>query len=211
MTSSEPNQVAPQARSSRGRLTLRWIEHFLAAGFLVLVVFVVSPSTHWLYMKLDCQDPPRQADYIVCLGGDPYRVLEGVTLLKEGYADKLVLSNFGVATLGMQKQALEWGASGDTILLDTSSHRTADHPAGVEKYAHVDPGRDTCIIVTSFSHMARSKACFEKAGYKHLIMREPRWERRRPAPGEYQHGYWLLTRLLYEYAAWTEYWMMGYI
>ena len=172
---------------------------------------IVSPTTHWLYLKLDRQDSLRHADYIICLGGDPYRVLEAVTLLKEGYADKLVLSNFGVAAVGMQNQAIAWGAPVDKIILDTSSHRTADHPAGVVKYAHVDPASDICIIVTSFSHMARSKACFQKGGYQHLIMREPRWERKRASPDEYQHGFWILPRLLYEYVAWTEYWLLGYV
>jgi|CXWL01.1.fsa_nt_gi uncharacterized SAM-binding protein YcdF (DUF218 family) len=183
----------------------------MAVSFLALIFMIVSPTTYWLYLKLDCQDPLRHADYIICLGGDPYRVLEAVTLLKEGYADKLVLSNFGVAALGMEQQAIAWGAPGDKIILDTSSHRTADHPAGIVKYANADPAHDTCIIITSFSHMARSKACFQKRGYQHLIMREPRWERKRAAPDEYQHGFWILPRLLYEYAAWTEYWLLGYV
>lgn len=210
-TSPNPTQSPVACQPGRLKRSLKWVERLSIAAMAVGVFMVASPTTYWLYLKLDCQQPLRRADYIICLGGDPYRVLEGVTLLKEGLADKLVLSNFGAAALAMQDQAIAWGAPGDKIVLDTSSHRTADHPAGARKYAGIEPADDVCIVVTSYSHMARSKACFEKAGYKHIIMREPRWERRRATPGEYRHGYWIFPRLLYEYAAWAEYWVMGYV
>ncbi|MBK8267974.1 MAG: YdcF family protein [Planctomycetes bacterium] len=84
---------------------------------------------------------------------------------------------------------------------------TRDHPAGVRTAAGLDPEKDTVIIVTSYSHLRRARACFEHAGYKHIIMQEPRWERRCRAPEEtgWKSRFLIYPQLVYEAAAWIEY------
>src|SRR5262245_16699320 len=76
------------------RSLLRWCERLLAVIGLFVVLACVTPIIDHLYPVLDRRTPLAHADYIVCLGGDPYRVLEGVQLLKDGYAPKLIVSNF---------------------------------------------------------------------------------------------------------------------
>jgi uncharacterized SAM-binding protein YcdF (DUF218 family) len=170
---------------------------------------VFTPATQWLYDALDRQTPLAKAKYIVCLGGDPARVIEGCRLLSEGYGEKLILSNHDEFADQMLVLARDWGAPVDRILVDRKSWVTLDHPASIRELG-VNPVADACIIVTSYTHLARSQACFTRAGYRHLIMREPRWERQfRPRGGGWKHRFRILPGVLYEYAAWVEYYLRG--
>ncbi|HVP12645.1 MAG TPA: YdcF family protein [Phycisphaerae bacterium] len=199
--------VSPRRRSCWR--FLRWIEHLLAAVSALLLLMLVSPIPDWLFVRLDRQSDLRPAKYIICLGGPPSRVIEGARLLSEGYAESMIVSNNEVAAPMMRSLAIDWGAPPERVLVDPHAYKTLDHPGSVQRSCGVDPARDVCIIVTSYIHMARSKACFEKAGYKHIIMREPRWEREfRPPPG-IKTNYWLVPELIYEYAALAEYWLRG--
>jgi uncharacterized SAM-binding protein YcdF (DUF218 family) len=201
---------APSRRRGIWRL-IRWIEHALTAVSVALILMLLSPVPNLLHTALDCQGDLRPARYVICLGGAPSRVIEGARLLREGYAEKLIVSNNELAAPMMRGLAIDWGAPPEHVLVDPNAHSTADHPASIRRNCGVDPANDVCIVVTSFSHMARSKACFEKAGYKHLIMREPRWERQfRPPPG-IKTNYWMMPDLVYEYAALAEYWVRGVI
>src|SRR5690606_4293660 len=130
-----------------------------------------------IYLAMDAQDDLTIADVIICLGGDPQRVLEAARLCADGYAPVLVVSNQGEAAQRMARLAVDWGAPADRVVVDAASRRTSDHPAAVAAAAGLDIARDRCIVVTSYTHLARSRAVFEAAGYRHLIMREPRWER----------------------------------
>jgi uncharacterized SAM-binding protein YcdF (DUF218 family) len=193
------------------RRTLRWAEHLLAALSALLLLAFASPVPQWLHDSLDRQSELRPARYIICLGGAPSRVIEAARLLQEGYAPQLIVSNNQLAAPMMRDLAIDWGAPPGCILMDSHSYRTLDHPASIQRHCGVDPAQDVCIIVTSYMHMARSKACFEKAGYKHIIMREPRWERRfRPPPG-IKNNFWLIPELIYEGSALAEYWLRGAI
>lgn len=179
------------------------------------VVTVVTPAGRWLYLSFDCQTDLRRADYIICLGGDPVRVLEATRLLEEGRAETLIVSDFGVTARLMRDAAVEWGAPAERVLVDDQSRRTADHAESIARNLGVDPEDDVCIIVTSYLHLPRAAACFEKAGYRHIIPRELRWERAaRQQPG-WQFGvkarFRYSTHLIYEYAAWVEYWVRGYV
>lgn len=197
------------------RRALRWIEHGLAGVFVAGLVVYVSPLSTWIYLSLDCQDDLRPARYIICLGGDPGRVLEGAKLLEEGYGERLIVSGHGASADLLRDLAVEWGAAADRVLVDDRSARTADHPGSIARHLGVDPATDTCIVVTSYTHLPRAKACFEKAGYRHLVMRELRWQRSsRECPGR---GFNLKSRfiasggLIYEGAAWIEYWIRGLV
>lgn len=211
--STEPDdkpEKAPAAPRCCRRL-IRWIEHLLAGAAALLILFMVSPLPQWLHDGLDRQGELRPAKYIICLGGDPSRVIESVLLLNEGYGQRLILSNNEGGAEKMRHLALEWGAPADKVLLDSSSRRTADHPGSVQRQCGVDPANDDCIIVTSYIHLARSKACFEKFGYRRLTMREPRWERSFRPTGGWRNHFNYTPQLIYEYAAMLEYWLRGWI
>lgn len=207
---SRPVPPAAPLVPARRRWWLRWAEHGLAIFGLVVLICCTTPLPMWAYDAMDRQGTLTRSKYIICLGGDNARIIESVRLLRDGWGERLILSNYGLAALQMRDVAEDWGAPVSKILLDEGSRRTADHPASIARTCGVDPAKDTCIIVTSYSHMARSLACFEKAGYRHVIMREPRWER----PGRYdgyRTGFWALPRLVYEGAAWIEYKIRGFI
>jgi uncharacterized SAM-binding protein YcdF (DUF218 family) len=205
----EPSH-APVRRHWRRRL-LRWAEHVLAACALLFILLFLSPIPRWLHAAMDCQDELRHAKYIICLGGAPARVLEGARLLNEGLGDRLIVSNNEEAAPMMRDLAIDWGAPADKILLDDQSTCTADHPGSIQQRCNVDPTNDACIIVTSFPHMLRSKACFEKAGYRNIIMREPRWERQFRRYRSWRSNIWAMPELAYEYAAIAKYWLAGRI
>jgi uncharacterized SAM-binding protein YcdF (DUF218 family) len=199
----------PPIEGQRLRRGLRWLEHLLAAMSVLFLMLLFSPIPCWLYRALDRQSDLRPAKYIICLGGAPGRVLEAARLLQEGYAEKMIVSNNELAAPMMRNLAVDWGAPADRVLLDSHAYKTCDHPASVQRSCGVNPGEDVCIIVTSYGHMMRSKACFEKAGYKHLIMREPRWERQFRLPPGIKGNYWIMPELIHEYAAFGEYWLLG--
>ncbi len=160
---------------------------------------------------MDRQGALRPAQYLICLGGDPARVIESARLLQEGYADKLIVSNNRGAAAMMRNLAIDWGAPAEQVIMDTGSFRTRDHPDSIRKQCGVNPAEDLCIIVTSYPHMARSLACFEKSGYQHIIMREPRWERQSRRLEGLRSNYRTVPKLLYEYCAFAEYWFRGAI
>ena len=209
----EPDKATcPSAnRGCYCRPILRWVQRLLAIIGLFVILACLTPIIDHVYPVLDRRSALSHADYIVVLGGDPYRVLEGVQLLKERYAPKLIVSNFESAADAMRDQAIAWGAPPDQVIADRQSHTTAEHPAGVAACANIDRANNSCIIVTSYLHMARSKACFEKAGYKHLIMCEPRWESTPRVPQSIKTRMKVLPSLIYEAAAWVEYKVRGYL
>jgi uncharacterized SAM-binding protein YcdF (DUF218 family) len=209
-TAADGADPAMAGRRGRARRVLRWVEHVLAGVGAAVLLCATTPAPMWLYDAMDRQDRLAPAKYVICLGGDNARVIEAARLLREGHAERLIVSNYGMAAAQMRDLAYEWGAPYSKILVDDGSRRTADHPGSIQRRCGVDPARDVCILVTSYSHMARSKACFAKAGYQRLILREPRWERPAYFDG-YRTGFWVMPRLVYECAAWVEYWVRGYV
>jgi len=210
---TQNDTTRPSLLRRRGRIVLRWIEHVLAATMIGVVLAVATPVTNWVYDAMDCQDQIAPARYIICLGGNPSRVIEATRLLREGYADKLIVTNHDRASQRMRNLAIDWGAPADSVLVDSQSYKTLDHPDAIRRAVGLDPAKDVCIIVTSYTHMARSRACFERAGYRHILMREPRWERQfRTAQGlSWKGRFLILPNLVYEGAAWVEYWVRGVV
>ncbi len=206
-----PGDALPEAGNCSRRRALRWTVRVLALVMGFQLLCVVTPLTAWLFDAMDRQDRLQPAEYVICLGGDPQRVLEAARLLEEGHAEWLIVSNHGTAANMMRDLAVEWGAPAGRIIVDDHARTTRDHPASARRAARIEPQRDTCIIVTSYLHMARSRACFEKAGYQRLIMQEPRWERRFRHPDglNFSGRFKKLPLLLYEGAAWVEYWLRG--
>jgi len=193
-------------RRSTSRIWLRRLERCLAALAILVILWLVTPFQEWIYRSMDRQTELRHAQYVLCLGGSDSRIVESAKLMAEGWADYMIVMNHGVYSQHMRNVALGWGVTEDRLLVDSQSVTTRDHPRGAILLG-VDPERDVCIIVTNYTHMARSKAMFEHAGFKHLILREPRWERA-PRESGYTFGYRAkmdtLGALLYEGGAWMK-------
>ena len=198
---------------NRARRPIALLEHTLALGSLLILFMVFSPIPDWILATMDRQSPLAPAKYIICLGGNPSRVIEATRLLQEGYGEKLIVSNHGDASIRMRDLAIDWGAPPDKVLMDVNSWKTLDHPDAIRRAFHLDPANDLCIIVTSYTHMARSRACFRRAGYRHILMREPRWERQFRTAGHpsWKRRFLIFPKLVYEGAAWVEYWVRGVV
>ncbi|QOJ02815.1 MAG: YdcF family protein [Planctomycetia bacterium] len=198
-------------RRSRRRRVLYWGVRLLAALGFFFAVLLFTPLLDVTYLKFDRQGELDKSDYILVLGGDPYRVLEAAELWKEGYAPTVVVSNHDEAAEEMRQLAIHWGVPPERIVVDRLSWTTADHPRGIQQATTLDPATARCIVVTNFMHMARSLAVFEKAGYRRLIFREPRWTRVRRAPQAVKTRLRVLPEVIYECAAWVEYWARGWV
>jgi uncharacterized SAM-binding protein YcdF (DUF218 family) len=163
-----------------------------------------------MYDALDRESPLAPADHVLCLGGDSSRVIEAARLLRDGYAPDMIVSNHPPFAEEMKDLAAQWAAPPARVRVDDGAFTTRDHPDSIATLPGVDPETDRFIIVTSYTHMARAKACFEKAGYRRLIMRQPRWERDRASISRDWKWRWrVLTDVIYEYAAWLEYIIRG--
>jgi uncharacterized SAM-binding protein YcdF (DUF218 family) len=199
--------LAPLPPRSRARRWLRRAEHCLAALAILAILWLVTPFQEWIYRSLDRQGELRHAEYLLCLGGSDSRLVESAKLMAEAWADRMIVMNHGPYSQYMKRVAIAWGVPEDRILLDEQSVTTRDHPRGAVLLG-VDPEKDTCIIVTNYTHMARSQALFEHAGFKHLILREPRWERAPRMSENYRYGLRAriatLGDLLYEGGAWIK-------
>ena len=216
---SDSRAVAAQPQAS-GLRRFRRIRR-IARGFVYLsgvcailyAACILMPISGSIYLAMDAQDELTTGDFIICLGGDSGRVLEASKLLQEGFAPTLIVTNHGEAAHLMRDQAAEWGAPLERVLVDDTSTRTKDHPDAVATLASIDRSNDTCIIVTSFTHMRRARAVFEKAGYRKIVMQEPRWERQaRNWEGMSWRGRFLIfPKLVYEGAGWILYWFGGYV
>jgi len=209
---SRPIRAGVPVRRGLIRRTLKWGEHLCAGGFLVGLLVFLSPLPGMIYRSFGRGGELRHADYVICLGGNMERVVEAARLVKDGVGDRLIVSNHGEAARLMREIAVEWGAPADRILVDDESFRTTDHPAGARRL-RVDPEKDTCIIVTDYTHLARSEAVFRRAGFRHVIMREPRWDRqnreRMPPGGGLVWRFMEMPGIVYESAAWARYWLSG--
>lgn len=204
--------VAIRPREGWGRRVRRTCINMLALASLGVILLIVTPLTTVLFDALGSEDPLEQADYIVCLGGDNARIIESTRLLKEGYAGKLIVTSHGTHAAEMRDLAIEWGADPSAIVVDSNAVKTRNHPTSIKENLGVNPETARLILVTNFTHLGRSRACFEKAGYRHLIMREPRWERTgRPKVRDWKWRFRVLPDVIYEYTAWLEYWIRGVV
>ncbi len=207
---SDSGTKSETGKRPRLRAVLRWAEHSFALICLLGIALMFTPIPRWLFFNLDRQQPLAEADFIICLGGDPERVLEATKLLQEGYASILIVSNSGETADQMKELAVDWGAPPGRVRVDHESKRTVDHPTAVARNCGVDPRSDHCIIVTSMTHMARSEAVFQKAGYRHIVLREPRWERDFRVMKGWRSNVMSAAEILYEYTARLQYRLLGY-
>lgn len=101
------------------------------------------------------------------------RLWQGLYLLKQGYADTMVISGGLGSLFDKQKPEADLlkeyltgiGLNDGSIIFESSSRNTyenARNAAGLLKKRKLS---DKIILVTSAFHMPRAKACFEKQGF----------------------------------------------
>ena len=110
-------------------------------------------------------DKPKNADVIVVLSGDKgTRAQYAVTLYKQGYANKIILSGgivYNKTTMAqlMAEQAVELGVPSKNIILEDKADSTFDNAIFTRDILLKNDFR-SAIIVTSDYHTRRSKMIF---------------------------------------------------
>ena len=190
---------------------VQWMVNLTVAGCLILVF---TPAGDWLGDALISVDPLEKADYIVVLGGSRERAVEAANLYREGWAPKVIVTSLSDSVGGLADVVKAYGVPGDDILIDGETTRTASHPETVARLPGVDKETDRFIVLTSSYHTSRSRACFQRGGYKHICMQSPGWRmggRHAPAPIGWGQRATTLTVKLYEVFAWAMYRVRGWL
>ncbi|MFH1683469.1 MAG: YdcF family protein [Candidatus Margulisiibacteriota bacterium] len=149
--------------------------------FSILIIIVVGICFTYPYILegaarfLVVRDKIEPADIIVVLSGAPdgERVDQAVSLFKDGYADKLLMSGGPLAwrltaAEWMRKQAVAQGVPSPAILLEDRSESTRDNALfslPIIKKNNIA----SLIIVTSPNHSRRAKWVFKKVFAKEKI------------------------------------------
>jgi len=185
----------------------------LAGAALLAAVLIFTPLTDRLYLALDVTSPPTPSDVIVCLGGNPARLLWAVDAYRRGFASRIIVSNRPGAAQWMRDKLLQCGIPRGDIIVDDQAAVTADHPRTIASLAGIDPARTRLLIVTDHEHSRRVAACFRKAGYRHLSIVGAGFRLRQDGPFQMRCRWRLLAlpQILYEYAALVQYWLQGRI
>jgi len=166
--------------------------HGLVTTALVLLwLLSTAPVADLLLVPLESRYPPVKvpphADAVVVLAGmvdtkaargeqvemgeAADRILAGVQLVRQGYADYLLIAGGSgdlfdqsvSEALILRRLAIKLGVPAGRILLDKTSRNT--HENAVQAKAVLEEaGLSKIILVTSAFHMPRSMGCFRKAG-----------------------------------------------
>lgn len=103
------------------------------------------------------------------------RLMQGIRLLKTGKIDKLMLSGgSGLLLKPDMKEALyvreyldEIGIKNRKLIIESESRNTHENAAQSKDVLDaLNLSQDEILLITSARHMRRSRACFEKVGFK---------------------------------------------
>jgi len=171
---STSENATPQKKSMLRKLfwCIQWLINLFVLGAL-LIIF--TPAGKWAEDKLVSIDKLGKADYIVVLGGDFDRTVEAARLYHSGWAPKIIVTSNGQNANDMADLAVEFGVPRGSIIVESNSTRTADHPGAVAMLPGVDKENQRFIVLTSLLHTARSRECFKHNGYKKIMMVSPAW------------------------------------
>lgn len=161
---------------------------------LALVIEFILKCDSFLYAVEDflvVNQEPKNADFIIVLGGDPSsRVAQGVRLYQSGYVDKILLTggthSYHTADTKaqiMKRQALRLGVPEDDILLEEKSLTTEQN---AEYSLEIMRAKEfkSAIVVTTPYHTRRSSLLFHRffTGIELTICASP--------DGSYGSGKW---------------------
>lgn len=186
---------------------------------IILVITVIIGAN--LGKFLVQSDKLEKADAIAVFSGDNGpRTERAVELLKEGYADYLILSGGKVyddVTMAelMKNHAIKLGVDEDKILIDdkaSTTNENADFTAEIIE----EHNFKSVIVVTSDYHTRRSKLAMEKALENTLIDGEKVSVSVTPSKEEkFTTKWWTsgnsVLMVISEYLKLAGYWVKGYI
>ena len=204
-----------------------WVVRILATLGVVVLLVVTTPVADYLAQPLRIEGQLRSAEAIVVLGGGAYRdgvpsmgslarAVYGLTLLRAGYAPRLLLAggrarpDAGLEALAMKKLLEGIGASAKVLETEERSTRTYSNAAESARILRPQ-GATHILLVTHPTHMLRAKLAFERAGFTVYPAPIP-WERLpnvRAKPSMGRIG--LLYTVLYEYGGLVLYWWRGWL
>lgn len=189
----------------------------LIATTMILISIIVANLGKFLVQS----DKLGKADAIVVFSGDNGpRTERAVELLKEGYADYLILSGGKVyddVTMAelMKNHAIKLGVDENKILIDdeaSTTNENADFTADIIE----ENNFKSVIVVTSDYHTRRSKLAMEKALEDTLIDGEKVSVSVTPSKEEkFTTKWWTsgnsVLMVISEYLKLAGYWVKGYI
>lgn len=201
---------------------VRWVRRIwrfglasFALAMVSLIVAVTTPLTDRMYNSLMVTHDPHgeKFDYIVCLGGRYERLLWTARAYSEHRAPKVIVSNAEGAAEFMRDLLVHAGVPKGDIIVDNHSHTTFEHPIGLARVRGLDPAKQRFLLITDHEHSRRVAAVFHKAGWSNFVIHGG------PRPimtdegglGPIKWRVQMLPRILYEYAAFVQYWWQGKI
>lgn len=188
---------------------------------LIATVVLMSVIGANLGKFLVQSDKLEKADAIAVFSGDNGpRTERAVELLKEGYADYLILSGGKVyddVTMAelMKNHAIKLGVDEDKILIDDEASTTNENAAFTAEIIE-EHNFKSAIVVTSDYHTRRSKLAMEKALENILIDGEKVFVSVTPSKEEkFTTKWWTsgnsVLMVISEYLKLAGYWVKGYI
>lgn len=188
---------------------------------LIATVVLMSVIGANLGKFLVQSDKLEKADAIAVFSGDNGpRTERAVELLKEGYADYLILSGGKVyddVTMAelMKNHAIKLGVDEDKILIDDEASTTNENAAFTAEIIE-EHNFKSAIVVTSDYHTRRSKLAMEKALENTLIDGEKVSVSVTPSKEEkFTTKWWTsgnsVLMVISEYLKLAGYWVKGYI
>lgn len=105
------------------------------------------------------------------------RVWQAITLYKKGKIKKILLtgdsgyiSDRGLHESKQMKEVLvSWGIPSNDILVESTSRNTYENAVETKRILTISyPHIDSCLLITSGSHMKRASACFKKQKIHHI-------------------------------------------
>lgn len=180
---------------------------FVVLGMLTLYTGSIDPIANSLTLHLEAQHPPLEEKdgvpvvpgtpaFVVVLAGGHLsvpgkptlsrlshcgfaRVVGGVDLWKHFPGARFVVTGHPDETAAMRAVAEELGVPSDTIIEETESRDTKDHPRCLKPIL----GEKPFLLVTSAVHMPRAVGLFRNQGFEPIVAPVDFliW----PSPGEY--------------------------
>ena len=126
----------------------------LSLTAIICLLLVLANAGRWLVPA----EPPRQADVVIVLSGDPARTVMGINLYRLGYAPYLLFTS---GDSSMEAEAVSNGVPSRAIILEKRADSTYEN-ALYSKTLVEQHGFRSALVVSSDYHMLRSRLTFLK-------------------------------------------------
>jgi uncharacterized SAM-binding protein YcdF (DUF218 family) len=133
------------------------------ALILVFIVIAFAVGNPWdkLYNYLVVDEQPQAADAIIALGGGSGRDIYAAELYKSGLSSKVIVSVLQPSSARMAKIVRKQGVKREDIIMEERAMNTYQN-ALFTREIMIANGYQSAIIVSSPSHMRRTKMIFDR-------------------------------------------------